>query len=165
MIRPAENHESDILTALSFASKGYWNYPEEYFDIWRAELTISAAYIRKNDVFVFEEEGVIRGYYSLVELQDDIEAAGARIERGFWLEHMFVDPQHLGRGIGTMLFQHLRKICRFRGIGEVKILADPNAGSFYEKMGCTYQREYPSTIIGRTTPLFHVPIGDHCPTR
>lgn len=31
------------------------------------------------------------------------------------------------------------------------ILSDPNARKFYEKMGCKYQKEYPSTITNRTT--------------
>lgn len=152
MIRRGKISEAAILTEISFAAKAYWGYPQEYFDVWAAELTITADYIRDNDVFVFAEGGRVTGYYSLVELKDDVCIADARIERGFWLEHMFVRPHRIGKGIGTILFHHLRKVCETKGIACMGILADPNARGFYEKMGCSYQREYPSTIINRTTP-------------
>ncbi len=156
MIRAAKSNEADVLTEISFASKGYWNYPDEYFKIWRKELTIQSAYIVENDVFVFEDKNTIIGYYSIVEINEDIEVAGITINKGFWLEHMFIEPQHIGHGIGTLLFSHLRKRCIKNGIIELKILADPNARGFYEKRGCIYIDERPSTIENRTTPLLHL---------
>lgn len=152
-IRHATTGDAPTLTVLSFESKGHWEYPEEYFEIWKNELTITSEYIQKNDVFVWEEESKILGYYSIVKLKDDVEFAGIIIEKGYWLEHMFLLPVYLGRGIGTTLFAHLRKWCEMREIGELKILADPHSIGFYKKMGCKYQREYPSSIPGRTTPL------------
>ena len=156
IIRSAKNNEADVLTGISFASKGYWNYPEEYFEVWKNELTIHSEYIEENDVFVFEDRGAIVGYYSVVELKENIEVAGITINKGFWLEHMFIEPQHIGHGIGTLLFRHLREWCVTNGITELKILADPNARGFYEKMGCIYKEEHPSTIENRTTPLLHL---------
>jgi GNAT superfamily N-acetyltransferase len=152
-IRPARKSDAPTLTALSFESKGYWGYPKEYFEIWKNELTITSEYIQKNDVFVWEEENEIPGYYSITELTDDVELAGIKIEKGFWLEHMFILTVYHGRGIGTSLFDHLRKRCEMRKIAELKILVDPHSIDFYKKMGCKYQREYPSSIPGRTTPL------------
>ena len=155
-IRSAKSSESNILTGISFASKRYWNYPEEYFDVWKNELTILSDYILKNDVSVFENSGTIIGYYSIIELKDTIDISGLNCDMGFWLEHMFIEPPHIGQGIGSMLFKHLQKRCITKGIGELKILADPNARGFYEKMGCVYIGEYPSTIKNRTTPLLHL---------
>jgi GNAT superfamily N-acetyltransferase len=154
MIRPAEMNEAQVLTNLSFESKGYWAYPKEYFDIWKSELTLTRDYIEKNDVLVFESEGVIVGYYSIIELENDLAVSGIKINKGYWLEHMFIAPGHIGQGIGTMMFDHLRKRCKEKRIPKLGILADPNARGFYEKMGCNYQGEFPSTIAGRTTPLF-----------
>jgi GNAT superfamily N-acetyltransferase len=153
MIRRAIARDSDILTTISFAAKGYWGYPTEYFAIWKDELTISPEYIRKNDVFVYENQKSVSGYYSRVILDEDIEVSGIVINKGAWLEHMFVDPPNIGKGIGTKLFDHLRQTCVAAGIPEVGILADPHSRGFYEKMGCTYIREYPSTIKDRTTPF------------
>jgi maltose O-acetyltransferase len=153
MIRRAEKNEAQLLTDLSFRSKAYWGYPESYFQIWKDELTLTAAYIEKNDVFVFETEERIAGYYSMVKLDADLEISGIRLEKGFWLEHMFVLPDHIGRKIGSHLFKDLADRCEEKGIAQLKILADPNARVFYEKMGCRYHRDVPSTIKGRTTPL------------
>jgi GNAT superfamily N-acetyltransferase len=158
MIRPARDDESHILTRISFASKGYWNYPKEYFNTWKNELTISSDYIFKNDVFLFEDDGAVSGYYAIVQLKEDIEASGIRINKGFWLEHMFILPRHIGQGIGTKMFKHLQERCRTRTICDLGILADPNSRGFYEKMGCKYMGEYPSTIKNRTTPLLHLQI-------
>ena len=156
MIRQAKAQEADLLTGISFASKGYWRYPEEFFTVWSGELTISSDYIRKNDVFVVENDGAVVGYYSIVELKNDIEVSGIKINKGFWLEHMFIEPHSIGKGFGTEMFHHLRQRCAERGIHELGILADPNARGFYEKMGCFYKCEYPSTIKDRTTPYLHL---------
>jgi len=154
LIRSANKDDAETLTALSFKSKGYWGYPEEYFARWNDELTISPEYIEENIVFVCEQEGVVSGYYSIIELQEAIQVAGTQLDRGFWLEHMFIIPEYIGRGTGSGLFSHLRKECVIQGINELKILVDPNSKGFYEKMGCEYQSEFPSTIPARTTPLF-----------
>jgi GNAT superfamily N-acetyltransferase len=158
-IRPARKNDAPPLTALSFESKGYWGYPKEYFEIWKNELTITPEYIQKSDVFVWEEESKILAYYSIVKLTNDVELAGIIIEKGYWLEHMFIHPVYLGRGIGTSLFDHLRKRCEMKGIAGLKILADPHSIGFYKKMGCKYQREYPSSIPGRTTPLLSLDLS------
>ncbi|OGR27222.1 MAG: hypothetical protein A2277_04420 [Desulfobacterales bacterium RIFOXYA12_FULL_46_15] len=152
MIRSAKNDEAKILTKISFESKRYWNYPKEYFEIWNNELTISSDYINKNNVFVFELECSVVGYYSIVELPEDIEISDIRIRKGYWLEHMFIEPLHIGKGIGSKMFHHLRNWCATAEINELGILADPNSKGFYEKMGCQYVKEFPSTIKNRTTP-------------
>ena len=153
MIRSAKMEDSEILTRISFESKAYWNYPEEYFEIWKNELTISADYILNNGVFVYENGKSIIGYYSLVNLEQNLEFSGVVIKKGFWLDHMFIDPQCIGKGIGTKLFDHFKERCITQNIQQVGILADPNTRGFYEKMGCKYIREYPSAIKGRTTSL------------
>jgi GNAT superfamily N-acetyltransferase len=158
MIRQAKIQEADILTKISFSSKGYWSYPKEYYDIWSNELTISSDYIENNDVFVFESDGEIIGYYSIVALKHDIELVGVRLSKGFLLEHMFIEPRSIGKGIGKKMFDHLRQRCGDRGINKLGILADPNSKRFYEKMGCEYRREYPSTIKNRTTPYLQLRI-------
>ncbi len=154
-----EKSDAPTLTSLSFESKGHWGYPKEYFEIWKNELTITSEYVDKNDVFVWEEKDGIVGYYSITELKDDVEFAGIIIEKGYWLEHMFILPVFHGCGIGTCLFGYLQKRCEIRKIAELKILADPHSIGFYIKMGCKYQQEYPSSIPGRTTPLMSLDIS------
>ena len=152
MFRQANTKDATALTKLSFDSKGYWDYPGSYFNIWADELTVSTEYIKNNDVQVYTIWDSIAAYYSIVKLDNDIEIGGVLLNSGNWLEHMFVTPQHIGSGIGAKLFSHLRQRSLERGIVELGILADPNAKGFYLKMGCVYVKEYPSTIKNRTTP-------------
>jgi len=161
MIKRARPEDAHTLTRLSFASKAYWQYPQAYFEIWEKELTISPDYIQKNDVYVYDTNDGILGYYSMVHLSDDIEVAGIAISKGYWLEHMFVAPGNIGNGIGTELFNHMKKQCIVKDIRTVGILADPNARGFYERMGCAYMGEYPSTIEARTTPFLQYTASDH----
>ena len=156
MIRRALESDAAILTALSFASKRYWGYPDSYIDRWAPELTIDEDYIRDNDVFVYQDNQEIVGYYAIVDLREDVVVSGVKLAQGFWLEHMFVAPRHIGRGIGRQLFAHLRQRCRMRGIDVLGILADPHARGFYARMGCEYVGEYPSTIKDRTTPFMRL---------
>ncbi len=151
-IRKAIAEDASVLTDLSFASKQYWNYPQSYFEPWQQELTISEDYIAHHDVFVFEEQDRVCGYYSLVTLKNDLRVGNILLTSGTWLEHMFVHPERIGTTIGTQLFTHMHQLLESRGVAEVNILADPHARLFYEKMGCEYAGEFPSTIEGRTTP-------------
>jgi GNAT superfamily N-acetyltransferase len=153
MIRPALPSEYKTLTDLSFRSKAVWNYPQTYFDIWVKEFTLSSDYIQNNDVFVFETNKTILGYYSLVILNEDLLVTpDIKIESGLWLEHMFIEPQHIGSGLGKKLFIHCIEQSELKSYEKLKTLSDPNASQFYIKMGCRYVKEYPSTIENRTTP-------------
>lgn len=154
MIRPAEEKDAPVLTELTFRSKAHWGYPAHYFDIWKDELTVTESAIAAKTMYVYVDDrtGSSRGYYSLVFLAEDLVFSGGVLGCGWWLEHMFVDPNFLGKTLGTQLFAHMRGICTARCIETISILADPNARGFYEKMGCSYVGEYASTIPGRTTP-------------
>lgn len=152
MIRQARPDEHQLLTEISFASKKYWDYPVHFFDIWKKELTITKEYILQNTVYVIETAETIVGYYALVELENDLQISRITLKAGLWLEHMFIDPSFIGTGLGRKLFTHCLKTCGLNDISTIKILADPNAKGFYQKMGCRIIADYPSTIEGRTTP-------------
>ena len=154
IIRRAEPSEHEELTRISFAAKRYWNYPEQYFDIWKDELTITEKYIEDNLVFVAEKKGEAAAYYSVVEVKQEFFAGETKVEKGFWLEHMFVLPKFIGSGIGRLMYEHAKKVCREKRINEFRIFADPNAKGFYQKMGAVYIEERPSSIEGRTVGLF-----------
>lgn len=162
MIRQAKISDAEFLTKLSFESKGYWGYPEAFFKVWSSELTITPGYITENDVVLYEIDGFIVGYYSIIELNKDIEVSSdVIISKGFWLEHMFIEPKNIGKGIGRNLFHYLRQRCSAKKITELGILSDPNACGFYENMGCAYVGEYPSTIKNRTTPHLVLKLQDN----
>jgi len=153
-IRRARPEESEELTAISFAAKRYWDYPEAYFDVWTKELTLAEEYLRKNHVYAAEVDGAVVGYYSIVYNESDFRAGQTLIQRGFWLDHIFIQPAHIDKKIGTQLMRHAAALCRSLDCEKLTILADPNSRGFYEKLGVQYIREVPSNIEGRTVSYF-----------
>jgi GNAT superfamily N-acetyltransferase len=158
VIRKATPEESDELTDISFASKRFWNYPENYFEIWRNELTITPEYIRENIVNVAECGGEILGYYSIVKIENDFLAGKVLVSKGYWLEHIFIKPNFIGRGIGSELIRHVRKTCKKLEVKKVFVFSDPNAKGFYDKIRAEYIKESPSSIEGRTVSLFQLKV-------
>ena len=142
-IRKAQAIDARQLTQIAFAAKQHWGYPEEYYQIWENELTITPIYIRKNDVYLASEGDNIRGFYSVIVWQGET-----------YLDHIFIDPGFLKRGIGSQLIRHLIQSQRKKGIAQLKVLVDPNAVGFYHRMGAEFVEYVPSNIAGRVIPLY-----------
>jgi GNAT superfamily N-acetyltransferase len=156
LIRSAKPTEHNILTDISFSAKGYWQYPIEYFDIWKDELTITPQYISENIVFVAERDHVIVGYISIVDIKNDFLAGTILVTKGHWLEHLFILPQFMYQGIGSALMQHAREYCLENGIQRLRIFSDPHAKGFYDKQGAVYLGESLSSIEGRTVSVYEL---------
>jgi len=65
--------------------------------------------------------------------------------RGLWLEDLFVEPEHRGRGAGRALLQALAAIARERGCGRFEwSVLDWNARAiaFYESVGATVMADW-----------------------
>lgn len=158
IIRPAAALDAETLTAIAFASKRYWNYPESYFSVWKDELTITTEYIEKNRVFIAEQEQRPVAFYSVVEVSQDLQLGEVFVPKGHWLDHMFVLPEFIGRGLGRRLMQHAVSLCREIDVEKLFIFSDPYARGFYDRMGALYIKEVSSSIAGRTVSLFTVSI-------
>uniref|UniRef100_C6E5R5 GCN5-related N-acetyltransferase n=1 Tax=Geobacter sp. (strain M21) TaxID=443144 RepID=C6E5R5_GEOSM len=157
-IRPALPSDCSRLTEISFQAKRHWKYPEEYLELWKEELTITAAYIVKNTVFVGELEGEAVGFYSLAEAKEDRKVGTIEIEKGTWLDHMFIFPQYIGKRIGTAFISHMKRYLAGKKVDEVLIFVDPNAKGFYEKVGAGFRRDSDSSIPGRKIPVYELSI-------
>ncbi|HEX2944991.1 MAG TPA: GNAT family N-acetyltransferase [Clostridia bacterium] len=158
-IRKAVPSDSKILTALTFASKRYWNYPEEYIRIWEDELTILEDYINNNEVYAAEVSGYIAGYASILYNPEDHLSGLTLVRKGYWLEHLFIHPDFIRQGIGVMLLDHVKSKCRDIGdCTKLFIFADPHAKGFYIKQGAVFLEDCPSSIPGRTLPLLELDI-------
>jgi GNAT superfamily N-acetyltransferase len=136
-IRRALPRESELLTRIAQAAKREWNYPESWIEAWRDHLTISAAYIADNDVYVIEDGGEVKGFHAV-----SMHGSAA------WLEHLWVAPESMRQGLGRELFVHATRTARARGASEIQIESDPNAEGFYLKMGARRVGEIKSTIAG-----------------
>jgi len=137
-IRRALIEEATVLTEIAQASKRYWGYPEHWIQHWKHELTILPEFIANNDVFVAEVDGKLVGFYALaVQRQNSA------------LEHLWLLPEQIGKGIGKQLFFHAMERAAARKAREIGISADPNAENFYLKMGATRSGSITSEIDGQ----------------
>ena len=113
-----------MLSAIAFAAKQYWGYPAEWMDQWKGELQLTSEYIKTQPVFIAKEAGKIVGFFGLNFL-----------EGGSHLEHLWLRPACIGRGLGRALFEEAVRQARIAHGIELRIKSDPNAELFYLKMG------------------------------
>jgi GNAT superfamily N-acetyltransferase len=138
MMRRARPDESAILTALAMRSKAHWGYSAAQLDSWRAHLCVAPALIESGAVYVFDRGGVVEGFYALVR-----EGAGWR------LEHLWVLPESMRRGIGRTLLRHALAAARQAGARAILIDADPAAEAFYLACGAARTGLVPGPIPGQ----------------
>ena len=123
-LRPARPADAPRLTRIAHAAKRHWGYPEAWIRLWRAGLTVRPAHLCRHAVTVALLRGRISGFVSV------------RIEgRGAELEHLWVLPAAIGRGVGRVLFAHALWRCARRGVRGLGVTADPNAADFYRALG------------------------------
>jgi GNAT superfamily N-acetyltransferase len=123
-IRAAKPSESDVLSALAFAAKKHWGYSDEAMQQWELTLQVSPTAIAENPTFVMEHDHRVVGFYMLWT------------DGRLWeLEHLWVTPSSMRKGIGSLLLKHAVGIVRAGGGHILQIDADPNAEPFYRACG------------------------------
>jgi maltose O-acetyltransferase len=151
--------EHSLLTEIAFAAKRHWHYPEDYFDVWKNELTITAEYINKNIVYSAKNENRVIGFYSIVENPADFHSGDVFVPKGFWLEHIFILPEFHHLGIGRELIRHIRHLAPTHEIEKLLIFVDPFARGFYDKIGAEFRYISKSTIPNRFIPVYELTIA------
>lgn len=124
VIRPAAGTEHEILSKIAKASKAYWGYSPEAMAGWEQELTFTAESIAKQPTFLAEVDGSVAGFFQL-----------ARTDSGIELDHFWVHPDFMGRGIGRALLEHAGAQAMTLGFDRLEIDADPHAEAFYLACG------------------------------
>ena len=148
-IRLARPDEAAALSALAFRSKAHWGYSEEFMAACRDELSYAAEQIDAPQ-YTFcvctVNESVI-GFHALERLNSQVAE----------LEALFVEPEHIGRGVGKALIEHAKEYARQLGASSLVIQGDPNAEKFYLAAGAVRSGSREShSIAGRHLPLFTV---------
>lgn len=141
-IRRARTADAAALTRIAHAAKRHWGYSDALIELWNDELTVTAEFIEAHPVYVAAHGSVVVGFYALSHETDVFE-----------LEHMWVDPPHIGTGVGRELFAHAVATARALGGALLTIAADPNAEAFYSGLGARRAGEIASTPAGRVLPL------------
>ena len=148
-MRRADGSEASELTAIAFAAKRHWGYPDEWIDLWAGELTVDAGYIEENWVFLAKNGTCTLGWCAVLE------------ERGeYWLDYCWVLPEAIGHGIGRALVLRAFSLAAELGLATLKVIADPKAESFYRKLGFRRIGDDPSVPNGRRLPVLEANVAN-----
>jgi GNAT superfamily N-acetyltransferase len=147
-LRPALATDVPRLGAIARAAKAHWGYAAELLELWRDDLTVTAAHVAGGALVCAVEGDEVVGFYGL-----------SRDGATFELDHLWVDPAHMGRGSGARLFRHAVARARAQGGTLLRIASDPHAAGFYLRQGAVLVGEEPSRPAGRTLPLLVVTLA------
>jgi GNAT superfamily N-acetyltransferase len=146
-IRPARVDDLPALADLAFRSKAVWGYDAGFMEACRAELTLQAADLTRGAVAVID--GPQGRPVAMVEVVPQGSIAA--------LHKVFVDPEHLGQGLGRHLMDWATRTARAMGAAALEFDADPGAAAFYERIGATKIGDSPSgSIPGRFIPRYRL---------
>ena len=142
-IRRATARDHDAINALVQSSSAYDG-------VYRAMLDgyeVTAKQIVEEETWL-AEEGDLLGFYSLVfHTQPELDL-------------MFVSDAAQGRGVGRLLFDHMRALAASRGVTAVKIISHPPARDFYRRMGAIEVGvAYPTGVASWARPIFSLPVS------
>ena len=128
------------------SAKRYWGYSDELMNIWLPHLLLKPEDFDSRTLWVMKLENEIVAVCSIIFPSD----CSCELE-DFW-----VSPLHMGQGIGRKMFHFVIK--HLKSINEKKlvIVSDPNAESFYIKMGAVRASLVASEPKGRMLPLMEL---------
>lgn len=150
-IQEAQPHQAQALSELALRSKAHWGYSKEFMALCRQELLVTKeSLVAKSVHYCVAQNGEqLLGFYALERVS---------AER-FELDAMFVDPDHLGQGVGRALLLHAKELLKILGGSEMLIQSDPNAADFYLSMGGELLGLSDSlSIPGRQLPLLKIAV-------
>ena len=145
MIRPPHPDEGERLREIAIAAKAHWRYPLEQVQDWAGQGDFSAAGLKAKEFFVAEIDGRAVAFASLI-----------RRDAACVLDDLWVEPDAMGKGIGSALFGAAAERARTLGARTLEWEAEPHAIGFYERMGGRYLRDGPITEFGRRLPVMGV---------
>ena len=145
----ATSDQAETLTQIAFAAKRFWGYPERWIQLWSPILTITPEFIEKHETYVAFLENETVGFCAISKEEDRAS-----------VEHMWVLPEFMGKGIGAELFRYMLSWCKELGVQILEIESDPNARGFYEHMGAKKVGEAVGEVDGqpRILPLLEIKI-------
>lgn len=123
-IRRARVEEAQALSDLSYRSKAHWPYDKEYLAQCKAVTHVTADDVREWPFRVAEINGAVVGFSAVCLVKDEA-----------MLDHLWIEPEFIGQGVGRRLFDVSVGDARELGWNGFTIAADPYAEDFYRKMG------------------------------
>ena len=137
----ASDEDAFLLSHIAQAAKAHWDYPPAWLALWKEDLTFQAAYINKHTTYTVQDGNRILGFTIIISE-----------ENFFQIEHCWISPEHIGKGLGKTLLKEVLSLKAFHN-QVFKVLSDPNAVGFYEKFGFQTIEMVPAEPKGRELPL------------
>ncbi len=75
-----------------------------------------------------------------------------------WLDDLWVEPDWIGRGVGSLLFRRCRESAAELGAKTMEWEAEPNTVGFYESLGARHLRDSEPTVWGRVLPVLGIDV-------
>jgi N-acetylglutamate synthase-like GNAT family acetyltransferase len=136
-VRPATQADHERLRELTFESKAHWGYGHDIVREWTDGLRFEDDQER----WLAETDGAIVAWAGLIPPTEGVAV----------LDHLWVAPRAMGRGLGTRLFELAAARARELGAERVEWGAEPNSVGFYERLGGRKLRDH-VTDWGRVAP-------------
>ena len=136
------------MTAITKKSKAYWGFSEDILKEWEHVLTVTKDYIEKSEVYKLVQNEQILGYYSY--FLDD--------EKTIRLDNIFILPEFIGKGFGTILMNDFLEKARQASIEKITLDAEPKAEDFYKIFGFETVGQLESSIKDRYLPIMELQI-------
>jgi GNAT superfamily N-acetyltransferase len=143
-IRQAEAGDDARLREITAVGKGHWGYDRARVADWVAGLDLGAL----DETWVAEADGRVVAWLGLL--------LGPSV---CILDHLWVEPDSFGRGIGSELFRFGADRARGRGANWLQWESEPDATGFYEKLGAV-QVGATLSSWGRELPVMQLDLSD-----
>ncbi len=130
------------LTEITKKSKAYLNFSLDQIEK-NNDLTITKNYIEQNNTYKLMIDDKIIGYYSFIDL-DKVNVK---------LDNIFVLPEYIRNGYGSMLMDDLFGRLKQNGIKKVVLYAEPKLEKFYMNMGFNVIGQLENYIKNRLLPV------------
>ncbi len=141
--------DNEVLTNITKKSKAFWGYSNEQMENWSELLTITKSYIESNIVYKLLIDNTIVGYYSYINLEDDV----------IKLDNLFVLPEYIGSGLGKLLMNDFMDRLKMTKTKKVVLDSEPNAEQFYEKFGFIKVGQIETKIKDRYLPIMEYKVN------
>lgn len=129
ILRPAVAAEAPALSELAIRSKGHWGYDQAFLDACRRELTVDPKEIEPRRVVVADHGGRPVGFCGLAGEPPEGE-----------LGYLLVEPAWIGRGLGRLLWSHIRTSAQRARVRANQDRGGPWSRPFLQGNGCTSNR-------------------------
>lgn len=146
MIEIARLEDIKEINRVIESAKRFWGYSDELMNIWLPDLLLELEDFNPQTLWVTKKDKKIVAVCSLA----------FRSDSPCELENLWVSPSQMGEGLGREMFQFVINYLKSIKANKLVIVSDPNAESFYTKMGAIRVDLFASKPEGRMLPIMEL---------